>query len=72
MNCSMDSANYPLFAARLLDVLNKSGFDHRRAAETCAVSPTALLKKIFRDPQLLQYFQEQRRRLDLPELRPPR
>ena len=72
MNCSMDSARYPLFAARLLDVLKAKGFDCRQAAEACAVSPSALLKKIFRDPQLLQYFQEQRRRLELPELHPPR
>lgn len=69
--CSMNSANYPLFAAQLLDIIHQNAFDHRRAAEICGISPTALLKKLFRDPELWQFFQNQRKILDLPVLHAP-
>ena len=68
---SVNSANYPLFAAQLLDIINCCGFDHRAAAEICGISPTALLKKLFRDPELWQFFQQQRKNLNLPLLHAP-
>ena len=69
--CSVSSANYPLFAAQLLDIIHQNGFDHRKAADVCGISPTALLKKLFRDPELWQFFQNQRKILNLPTLHAP-
>lgn len=70
-DCSMHSADYPLFAAQLLDIIHQNGFDHRKAAEVCGISPSALLKKLFRDPELWQFFQNQRKILELPALHAP-
>ena len=71
MNCSMNSPRYPLFAAKLLDVITANGFDHRASAMQCGISPTGLLKKLYRDPDLWQFFQTRRRELALPALLPP-
>ena len=68
---SVNSANYPLFVAQLMDIIHGCGFDHRAAAEICNISPTALLKKLFRDPDLWQFFQQQRKKLELPKLHAP-
>lgn len=69
--CSMNAPDYPLFAAQLLDILYGCSFDHRQAAEICGISPTALLKKIGRDPELWQFFQQQRKLLNLTTLNLP-
>ena len=71
LETSVNSANYPLFAAQLLDIIHSCGFDHRAAAEICGISQTALLKKISRDPDLWQFFQQQRRNLGLQQLHAP-
>ena len=72
MDCSMNSPSYPLFAARLLDVFEASGFDHRAAAIVCGTTQTGLLKKLYRDPDLWQFFQKRRKDAGLPALLPPR
>ncbi|MBE6359094.1 MAG: peptide chain release factor-like protein [Lentisphaerae bacterium] len=72
MACSLNSPGYPLFAAKLLDVLSENSFDHHQAAAVCNCSGSALLKKLYRDPELWQFFQKQRRELGLPALHPPK
>lgn len=72
MTCSMSSPGYPLFAAKLLDMLTAANFDPHPVADRCGVSVSALLKKICRDPQLWQFFLERRRERELPPLHPPR
>ena len=72
MECSVNSPAYPLFAAKLLDILTAGSFDHRKAAEFCGISPTSMLKKLYRDPKLWQYFSQQRNILQLPTLHPPK
>ncbi len=72
MECSVNSPAYPLFVARLLDILYAGSFDQRKAADFCGISPTALLKKLYRDPKLWQFFTQQRNILQLPILHPPK
>ena len=72
MECSLSSPHYPLFAARVLDILSEKSFDHQQAAAVCSCSPSALLKKLYRDPELWQFFINKRRELGLPELHPPK
>lgn len=50
LECSSDHADYPLMMARVTDVLAECGWDYRVAALRLEVSPSALLKRIFRDP----------------------
>lgn len=72
MECSMNSDYYALFAAQLLDIIEQCSFDHRKTAEICGISPSALLKKIYRDPLLWQFFQAERKLFGLPELQSPK
>ncbi len=71
MECSLNSDTYALFAARLLDVLEENSLDHRKAAAACCISPTALLKKLYRDPELWTYFRKRRQQCRMPLLNPP-
>ena len=71
-DCSLNAAGYPLFAARILDILAECSFDHKSAAIFCNMSPSAFLKKIYRDPRLWQFFQQQREKYQLPPLHKPR
>ena len=68
MECSMNSDDYPLFAARLLDLLQECGFDHKQCAGRCEISPSALLKKLSRDPLLWQLFCREREARSLSKL----
>ena len=68
MECSVNAPDYPLFVAELFDILSDSGFDHRTTAQICGISPTALLKKLFRDPAVWQEFCLQRESRGLPRL----
>jgi hypothetical protein len=71
MTCAVTSSNYPFFAAHLLDVLEENSFDHRKSAEACQLSPSALLKKIHRDPEFWTLFQQRRKAAGLTVLHPP-
>lgn len=71
IQCSMQSDKYPLFAAQLLDYLHAVEFDHKLAAGKCGISPSAMLKKIHRDPHLWQFVQKQRLALGKKTLSPP-
>lgn len=68
MECSMNAPDYPLFAGKLFDILDSCGYDHKLSALRCGVSPTALLKKLHKDPQLWQEFSRARSERDLPQL----
>ena len=50
--CAIESPDYPLFAARLLDAMAAHGGDYRSAAAAWGVSPSALLRTLERDPRL--------------------
>ena len=50
--CALESPDYPLFAARLLDAVEAAGGDYRVSAAAWGVSPSALLRSLERDPQL--------------------
>lgn len=69
--CAQEHADYPLWLARLLDQLDAAGYDHRTAAESTGFSPTSMLKKLARDPQLWQFVQTHREQNNLPPLRKP-
>lgn len=70
-NCAPAHPDYPLTVARLLDVLAEAGFDHRPAAEKLGVSPTALVKRLARDPELWNAVNEERRTAGRPPLHRP-
>ncbi|MBO5307916.1 MAG: peptide chain release factor-like protein [Lentisphaeria bacterium] len=69
LECALDSPDYPLWAARLLDLLAENGGDHRPCAVVLACSATSLAKKITRDPRLLQAVNLLRQQNGIPPLR---
>ena len=71
MQCSMTSEAYPLWVAKVLDVLEAANGDCRTAAATCGITFSALLKKLYRDPQLWQHIQRRRQETGLPALPRP-
>jgi len=56
VRCAVESPDYPLFAARLLDALAAANGDYRRAAAEWGISPTALLRTVERDPALWNWL----------------
>ena len=56
VRCAVDSPEYPLFAARLLDAVAAARGDYRSAAAAWGVSPTSLLKTLQRDPALWEWL----------------
>ena len=69
MECSMSAPDYPLFVAKLFDILEECGYDHKSSAAKCGISPSALLKKLARDPKIFQEFNCRREMLGLPKLK---
>lgn len=72
IDCSTSSEAYPLWVARLLDLAAEEACDHRAVAARCGISPSAMLKKLYRDPRLWQHVQGMRQERGLAPLRPPR
>lgn len=68
MECSLTAPDYPLFVAKLFDILEECGFDHKSCAAKCGISSSALLKKLARDPKIFQEFNRRRELLGLPKL----
>ena len=68
--CSMDHSDYPLYIAKLLDLLFESGLDYRSAAERMGVSSSSLLKTIARDAELFSYYNNMRRSAGLSAVHP--
>ncbi|MDD3885545.1 MAG: peptide chain release factor-like protein [Victivallaceae bacterium] len=62
--CAMDSFDYPLWLAHLLDVLSEAAFDYHAAAPVLGVSPSALHKLLARDPDLWQFYRRNRQAED--------
>lgn len=69
---SLDNPLYANNLAILLDALDEAALDHKKAAERLALTPTKLLKELYRDPEVWQRFQTMRREAGLTELRAPR
>ena len=69
LECALDHADYPLWLARVLDLLAENNGDHRPAAAVLQCSATALAKKIQRDPQFLQAVNVLRQANNIPPLR---
>lgn len=69
--CSIHSPDYPLWTAMLFDILEANNYDHKASAHQCGISPSALLKKLARDPQLWREFTTRRTALGLPALKQP-
>ena len=68
MECALSAPDYPLFVAKIFDLLTECSFDHKACAAKCGVSTTALLKKLARDPKIFQEFNRRRELLGLPKL----
>lgn len=58
VKCALESPDYPLFAARLLDAVDAAGGDYRSAAAMWGVSPSAILKTLERDPALWSWLKQ--------------
>ena len=64
--CSLTHADYPLYMAKLLDLLYSCSWDYREAAVKIGVSSSSMLKTIARDPELFTYYNNMRRNSGLP------
>lgn len=51
-NCAVTHEEYPLFLARLLDLLEEENYDHKPCAARWGVSVTAFVKLLRRDEEL--------------------
>ena len=69
-DCSLEHFDYPLYIAKLLDLLAQSGWDYRSAAEQLGISASSLLKTIARDSELFTYYNNMRRRAGLSAVHP--
>ena len=72
LECSLSHADYPLYLAHLLDVYSGSAWDFRIAAAALGISPTAFVKKLYKDPVVWQMVIKELTSRDLPLLRPPK
>ena len=68
--CSPEHPDYPLFIAKLLDLLAEHVWDYRAAAEVYGCSGTQMLKLLARSPEVLALCNRERAKLQLPEIRP--
>ncbi|MFA4944488.1 MAG: peptide chain release factor-like protein [Lentisphaeria bacterium] len=68
---SPHAESYPLWLARLLDVLAGHGWRLAEAAAFCGVSTGRLVRLLARDPALWQALNRERARAGLPLLRRP-
>lgn len=65
-NCSLEHPDYPLYLAKLLDLLFESALDYRAAAEKRGVSASSMLKNIARDNELFAFYNRERKAAGLP------
>ena len=70
--CSLSHRDYPLYLAHLLDVYFEKAFDLRATAEVLGISPTAFVKKLYRDPVVWQRIIQELNDRGLPVLRSPK
>ena len=69
-SCSLEHQDYPLYLAKLLDLLFESKLDYREAAVKSGVSATSLLKCIARDSELFAFYNSERKAAGLPAVHP--
>ena len=60
MECALEHADYPLWCAHLIDVLEEHEWDLKSAAAFLGRSTTSLLKLLARDPALWQFANRER------------
>ena len=72
LECAVTHPYYPLFLAHLLDVYSENNWDHRAAAAVLSISPTAFVKKLYKDPVVWQKILQELTSRDLPPLRAPK
>ncbi|MBR2910417.1 MAG: hypothetical protein IKC05_02285, partial [Lentisphaeria bacterium] len=70
--CSISHADYPLYLAHLLDVYNENHWDFRAAAAVLGISPTAFVKKLYKDPVVWQMVLKELTARNLPLPKPPK
>ncbi len=61
--CALDHADYPLWRAVLLDAVSASGFEPKPAAEMLGITPSCLVKLLYRDPELWEHVSRERQKL---------
>lgn len=66
---SLRNPAYPLWAAALLDILHRNGWDLKPSADELGVSPSKLAKILHRDPDLWQEAGRRRSANGLPPLK---
>lgn len=66
--CSQNSVDYPLYMAHVLDLLSENNLDYRIVAPQCGLTPTALLKKLAKDPVVWGWLVQVRKSNDHPQL----
>mgnify|MGYP000857756395 FL=1 len=69
--CALEHPEYPLWLAHVLDVAEEAKWDLKTAAQVLGCSPSALVKKFARDPELWQFANQARVKRELPPLRRP-
>jgi hypothetical protein len=71
LECALDHPDYPLYLAHLLDIADAVNYDHRSIADFLGCTPSALLKKFARDPELWQFINANRVKRGLTSLKAP-
>jgi hypothetical protein len=71
-DCALTHRDYPLYLAHLLDVYFENALDLRQAAEFLGITPTAFVKKLYRDPVVWQRILQELTKRELPVLRAPK
>lgn len=69
MECALESVDYPLWVAQVLDALAEFNWGCKAAAEFLGFSTTGLLKKIARDATLWQFVNSEREKCGLRPLK---
>ena len=68
---SLSNKNYSIWTAYILDAFYDSDFELKAAAERCGISPSKLVKLVYRDSILWQKLKHVMESLGLKALRPP-
>ncbi|MBS1371212.1 MAG: peptide chain release factor-like protein [Lentisphaeria bacterium] len=71
LECALDHPEYPLWLAHLLDIAEAADWELKPAAGLLGCTPTALVKKLARDPTLWQFANAARARRGQPPLKRP-
>ena len=72
LECSLTHPEYPLFLAQLLDVYFENDLDHRKTAEVLGISPSAFIKKLYKDPLVWQKIGQELTARNRPLLKAPK